>query len=192
MTLISALRSLAAEQDCCLCGCAAEAPVCAACAAAFARLPTATCPICALPSAPDAACGRCLTALPHYDATIAARAYGPPPDQALLAFKYRHALGLARILSGLLEGALAEPPGSGPNLRSGAGAQPDVSIPLPLAAARLSERSFNQAQELARPIASRRNIPLDARGIRRIRMQPPSRRVARGRCRRCDNHRRNA
>ncbi len=49
----------------------------------------------------------------------------------------------------------------------------DLIIPLPLAPARLSERGFNQALELARPIAARRRIALGVRAVRRIRNTPP-------------------
>lgn len=165
------LRKLAAEQDCYLCDCAASAPVCAECVAAFPSLPRACCPCCALPSAaaglPLSAtlrCGRCVSRPPHYDATVAARAYGDPLDHAVQAFKYRHALGLTRFLSGLLDDAIGA---------AGSGSGIDLIIALPLAPARLSERGFNQALELARPIATRRRIALDAHAVRRIRNTPP-------------------
>ena len=114
-------------------------------------------------------CGRCLSQPPHYDATIAALAYGDPLDQAVHAFKYHHALGLARFLSGLLDDAAGASMAGG---TVGPG-RVDLIIPLPLAPARLSERGFNQALELARPIAARRRIPISARAVRRIRNTPP-------------------
>ena len=44
---------------------------------------------------------------------------------------------------------------------------------MPLAPARLAGRGFNQALELARPIAQHRRIPLDAHAVRRVRDTPP-------------------
>lgn len=162
--LRASLWSLAAGQDCYLCDGAATAAVCAGCVAAFPPLPTARCVCCALPAATGQHCGRCLSHPPHYDHTIAALAYGDPLDQAVQAFKYRPALGLSRFLSGLLDEAVSA---------ATAGNQIDLIIPLPLAPARLTERGFNQALELARPLAARRRIRLEARAVRRIRNTPP-------------------
>ena len=44
---------------------------------------------------------------------------------------------------------------------------------MPLAPARLADRGFNQALELARPIAQRRRIAVDAQMVHRIRDTPP-------------------
>ncbi len=166
----ASLDSLTSGQECYLCDGAAAAPVCAECVAAFPPLPAARCPCCALPAAMQR-CGRCLTHPPHYDTTVAALAYADPLDHAVQAFKYHHALGLARFLSGLLDAAVsaAGAPGSG----TGADTRIDLIIPLPLAPARLAQRGFNQALELARPIAARRRIALNARAVRRIRNTPP-------------------
>lgn len=44
---------------------------------------------------------------------------------------------------------------------------PDRIIPVPLHAKRLKERGFNQALEIARPVAKHLRLPLDARGCKR-------------------------
>lgn len=160
-TLITGLRALATEQDCFLCGCTASQAVCAQCVAAMPPLPPARCPQCALPTLESTLCGRCLSSPPYYDATIAALAYGDPLDQALQAFKYRHALGLGPFLAELLDAAI------GPTIAV------DLLVPMPLARERLAERGFNQALELARPIAARRQIRLDAQIVKRTRDTPP-------------------
>jgi ComF family protein len=49
---------------------------------------------------------------------------------------------------------------------------PEALIPVPLHPNRLRERGFNQALELARPIASQLNIPLAADLCRRVRATP--------------------
>ena len=178
MNLTAALHRLAAEQDCYLCGCASVQAVCMECVAAFPSAPAPACPCCALPvphaglNGPRGSCGRCLVNPPHFDATVAAFAYGDPLDKALQAFKYRHALGLTRFLAAQLDrtlGVLARA-----SLVAGS-ASPgvDLIVPMPLARARLAQRGFNQALELARPLAQRRRIPLDAHAVRRIRDTPP-------------------
>lgn len=161
MSVADALRALAAEQDCYLCGGTATQPVCTECVAALPRLPAGICPRCALPSGNGGPCGRCIASAPHFDATVAALAYGDPLDQALQAFKYRHALGLTRFLSSLIDAAIGDIAGI------------DLIVPMPLARARLAERGFNQALELAKPIAARRRIRLDAGAVRRTRDTPP-------------------
>lgn len=152
MKLPGGLSALLAEQDCALCGAITTRPICSACAADFLALPAQICPVCALPSLNRAVCGRCLRHPPQFDATIAAFAYAPPLDQALQAYKYRHALGLTHFLSALLDQAL--------DASGHSGAPPDVIVPMPLAPSRLAERGFNQALELARPIAKRRGVRL--------------------------------
>ena len=129
-------------------------------------------------------CGRCLHAPPHFDATIAAYAYGAPLDQALQAFKYRAALGLGGFLSDALLRAIAvrasatATPSAPAEFAAEAGTAaaavvPDLIIPMPLFRRRLAERGFNQALELARPLARKQHIALDARAVRRVRDTPP-------------------
>lgn len=190
MRLTAALRALATEQDCYLCGCASVQAICMECVAVFPASPPNACPRCALAVPPAGVCGRCLADPPHFDATVAAFAYGDPLDQALQAFKYRHALGLTRFLAAQLDRALDAAQGAsrltgtaspGSAKPSGAAAPPaaaasfgvDLIVPMPLSPARLAERGFNQALELARSIARRRRIALDAHAVHRIRNTPP-------------------
>jgi ComF family protein len=44
---------------------------------------------------------------------------------------------------------------------------PEIIIPVPLHPTRLKERGFNQALELAKPIARHFNIPLDTKSCKR-------------------------
>ncbi len=145
-----ALRRLGAAllpQDCLLCGAGAGTDLlCRACADTLPRLPPALCPVCALPSPPGAGCGACLRQAPHFDATVAGFRYGFPVDHLVQALKYRHRLALAPWFARAL---LASPPPSG-----------DLMLALPLAARRLSERGFNQALEIARPLARALALPL--------------------------------
>ena len=153
------------EQDCFLCGMTAYRPLCESCIAACPTLPASLCPRCALPSALlsptcSSLCGRCLHTPPPFDSTVAAYAYGAPLNQALQAFKYRAALGLARFFGGALAAAVDAHPDTG---------EVDLIVPMPLARTRLAERGFNQALELARPLAKRLHVRIDTRLVERIR-----------------------
>jgi ComF family protein len=134
-----------------------EGLLCEACDADLPRLSVAGCPLCALVSPAGAVCGRCLADRPPYDATFAALAYRFPTDVLVHALKFRGELALARLLGGLL----AE--------RAGCGERVDAVLPVPLSAARLRERGYNQAMELARPVAAALGAPLEARLCERVR-----------------------
>jgi ComF family protein len=151
-------------QDCLLCGQASGGEIlCPACAGDLPRLPAPRCPRCALPTVQGKTCGRCLAHPPHYDRTFAVFDYAFPLDKLIQAFKYGHRLALAAWLGRELT-RLA--------LESGLNSTADLVIPLPLHPARLRERGFNQALELARPVAKALELPLDFRGCARIRHTP--------------------
>jgi ComF family protein len=80
-------------------------------------------------------------------------------DKLIQSFKYGHRLALAAYLGREIA-----------KLASGAAA--DLIVPLPLHASRLRERGFNQALELARPVAATLGLPLDSRTCTRIRSTP--------------------
>jgi ComF family protein len=153
------------EQDCLLCGEASGADIlCRACAGDLPRLPAPHCPRCALPAGDGGPCGRCLAHPPHYDRTLAAFNYGFPLDKLIQSFKYGHRLALA-VMFGRELADLAR--------RAAPPAEADLVLPLPLHPARLRERGFNQALELARPVASALGLPLEAAACERIRPTPP-------------------
>jgi len=91
-------------------------------------------------------CGSCLASPPPFDAAFARVDYAYPWDRLIPAFKFRDALDLAPALADAIVEACA-------------GRDPDETPPLvvavPLSAARLRERGFNQAWELARRVAPR-------------------------------------
>lgn len=146
-------------QDCLLCGDAAGAALlCADCRAALPALPAACCPRCALPTPFGETCGRCLAQPPHVDAALAALPYAFPIDALIQSFKYGHRLAPGRYFGELLAQTAAA-----------LGGDIDLIVPLPLHDARLRERGFNQALELARPLARARRWPLDATSCTRTR-----------------------
>jgi len=147
-------------QDCLLCADVSERDIlCDACTAELPRLPQERCPRCALPTPNSEICGRCLVNLPHYDSTQSAFVYDFPLDRLVQSFKYGHQLALAGYL-GQQIAALAE------------GIDADLIIPLPLHPARLRERGFNQALELARPVSRATRMPIDSRSCQRVRHTP--------------------
>lgn len=151
-----AARAAAAllPQDCFLCGGAGDdALLCPACANDLPCLSGPNCPICALPTPTGSVCGACLKQGPHFDATRTRFRYGFPLDRLVQALKYHHRLAVARYFAeALLEVA---PPDA---------AAADLMMALPLSEQRLAERGFNQALEIARPLAHRLDLPLAVTG----------------------------
>jgi ComF family protein len=145
-------------QDCYLCGAGSGGqPVCADCRTGLPFHRAAACPVCALPTSEGEVCGHCLRAPPAFDATRVAFDYVFPVDVLVQALKYRHKLALA----GFFAEVLGVPQGF------------DLIVPMPLHPLRLSERGFNQAVELARPLAAAAGLPMALAGLARVRNTPP-------------------
>jgi len=150
---------------CVLCGGRGEGErdLCSGCAGDFAaNLPA--CPRCALPLAsPAPACGACLAREPPFTAAWAPFRYGHPLDLLETRFKFGRDLAAGRVLAALLveRARLA-----GPVL-------PALIVPVPLHVARLRERGYNQALELARPLAAGLGVPLREDVLLRTRATPP-------------------
>ncbi len=146
--------------SCLLCaGASAGALLCAPCDADLPRLGGSLCDCCALPITSGDRCGACLTHPPAYDHVCAPYTYAFPADALVQALKYRGMLAIAPLFGGALARCLDE--------------RPDVIVPMPLADARLRERGFNQAQEIARHAARITGITLLARACRKVRDTQP-------------------
>lgn len=154
---------------------ACEAPglegldLCAACATALPWNRCA-CPRCALPLPEPATCGDCLrreAALrrrgrePALAKVHAAFVYAAPLDRLLPRFKFHRDLAAGAVLSQLMAEAAASLP------------RPDAVIPVPLHRARLRRRGYDQALELARPLARSLAVPLRDDLLRRVRSTAP-------------------
>ncbi len=109
-----------------------------------------------------AVCGACLRQPPPFDAALAAVDYSAPWDRLITHFKFHAALDLAPTLADLLLRAWQH---------SGA-ADPGWLLPIPLADARLRERGYNQAWELARRCARGMGAACDASLLLRLRNTP--------------------
>ncbi len=147
-------------QHCLLCTAPATAdPVCAACAAEMPSLAGPRCPQCALPNATGKVCGACIGDPPAYTAVSAAWAYAWPLTIAIRQFKYAGNLALTRWLGAAIVATQRS--------------TVDLIVPMPLAPARLRERGFNQALELARHVGTATAIAVDAGAVRRVRDSAP-------------------
>jgi len=139
---------------CALCGEHGKQVLCTPCRARFLPARQARCVQCALPLPQPAAhtvCGTCLKEGPAYDQTVAACNYSAPLDQLVLNLKFGHQLALAPVFSELLRDAILE---------QRRASLPDLLTMVPLGKIRLAERGFNQALEIARPLARHLGIPL--------------------------------
>lgn len=149
--------------QCALCG----APdttglgLCSPCQADLPPLGTA-CWRCARPLSSTGICGACQQQAPPQDRTLSAFRYAPPLDHMILQLKFHGKLHLARLLGQLTAEYLA--PWVHP--------LPECIIPVPLHPARLRERGFNQALELAQPIAAQLKIPVNYQVVYRKRNTP--------------------
>jgi ComF family protein len=160
--------------QCLMCRAWAREPVCAHCAADDQPAP-ARCSTCALPLAASVAehsaqCGACITTPPPLAACFAAVSYLGPWIDCVSSYKFHSNPGLARYLARRMQRAH----GVGAAL-----AECDVLLPVPLSRERLAQRGYNQALELAKPLARWAARPLDAHSLVRLRDTPPQRTLKR-------------
>lgn len=130
--------------QCAVCRAWPAQPVCEACVERFAQ-PRPRCRTCALqvPAGVDQ-CGRCLREPPPFERCLAAVSYAYPWAGLVTQFKFHGQPGWAGALATLMRSA----PWVEPVLE-----QADLVLPMPLARARLAQRGFNQALQLARALA---------------------------------------
>ncbi|MBA5688463.1 ComF family protein [Rugamonas apoptosis] len=151
---------------CALCGAACPDTLCAPCTTQFFGAGgdrPARCHLCAnpLPAGAEAGtatgpglCAGCLLHRPAFDATVVAADYAMPLDQLVLQLKFGHRLAHAALFARLLRDAVLERPGF---------VLPALLCPVPLGPQRLAERGYNQALEIARPLARMLGVALAPR-----------------------------
>lgn len=144
---------------CIACGLAGDAAsgrdLCAACHLALPWNRHA-CRRCALPlPMTDAGrlCGACQTRTSPLERVTASFAYAAPLDRLLPMFKFHQSMAAGRLLSGLMAETLRD---------VAIGAKDAALVPIPLHRRRLRQRGYDQALELARPLARRLGLPLAA------------------------------
>ncbi|GAB2510277.1 ComF family protein [Pseudoxanthomonas sangjuensis] len=147
---------------CLLCGEAGAhgRDLCAACATVLPWNRSA-CTRCALPLPEPGVCGECLQRPPALTETRAAFVYGFPLDRLAPRFKFHRDLAAGRLLAELMADGLVAAP------------RPEALVPVPLHRRRLRRRGYDQALELARPLARTLGIPLHADLLSRQRATAP-------------------
>ena len=144
--------------QCAVCHDWGDGRLCALCLSRFAQT-VFRCRRCAAPVPGGVeVCGGCLIEPPPFQRTIAAVSYAPPWNWLIHEFKFRNALDLADSLATLLLQAQSLQ----------ADTLPSLMVPMPLNAARLRERGYNQSWELARRCAPRLGCQTDSALLIRI------------------------
>jgi ComF family protein len=146
-----------------------DSVLCAACDAAYWNEARLRCAVCALPLSSrhrqrgnqrDAhRCDACVKTPPAFDATLALADYRAPLDTLARGLKFRARIGLgdefaarlARTADDVLDPADA----------------PTLIVPVPLSRERLIARGYNQAWQIAKPLARALGTRADATLVRR-------------------------
>ena len=146
------------KQNCLLCASpqANSHALCAACLKELPYSPTSSCPQCGL-SSNSFICGSCLNSPPDFDITRAVFIYAFPIDTMMQRYKYGDALHISRTFGKFLVEEI--------DLNS-----IDLIIPMPMHPARLKERGFNQALEIAKVFSGNK---LDYTSAIRQKLTPP-------------------
>ena len=108
------------------------------------------------------ACEACLAEPPPWQGAVAAVDYGFPWDGLVAHLKFRGRAELAGTLAQLLVQAIRQAHRP-PTWQETA----TLVLPVPLSPARLAERGYNQAWELARRVAAALGLPADATLLQR-------------------------
>ena len=128
--------------------------LCAACKAALPWQGPA-CPRCALPQPGGNPCDTCRQSPPPLQAVHAVFDYAFPLDRLLPRLKFHRDLAAGRVLVQCMLERLRTLP------------RPAAIVPVPLHPARLRRRGYDQALELARPLAHSLRLPLRHDVLRR-------------------------
>ncbi|MBD3670321.1 MAG: ComF family protein [Gammaproteobacteria bacterium] len=139
----------------------ADSPFCPDCMASLPWLERA-CSRCGMPVqvAGNADCGHCQQLQPWFDRCQALFQYQAPLPHLVQQFKFHARLDILRLLGRIMAAEFA---------RLDPADRPQALLPVPLHGRRLRWRGFNQALELARPIARRLQIPIETKLVRRTR-----------------------
>jgi len=149
---------------CLLCAGRAQPPhdtICSSCRDDL-KVAQHACRHCAIPlvTQGDLICGDCQQTKPIFDTAYSYAAYKPPLDRLIQQFKFHQNLSVGRTL-GILMARDIQQRGLD---------KPDVLLPVPLHPLRLRQRGYNQALEMARPVAANLKLPLDFTSCRRQKM----------------------
>lgn len=167
------IAGVALPRRCLLCGLSCgelpQGPICARCDAAYWNEPRLRCEVCALPLPALRArrgklrrfrCDACTRTPPPFDATLALADYRPPLERLALGLKFHGRLAVAHEFAKRLARLADDDERCAP--------PPDIIAPMPLAHGRLVARGFNQAWEIARPLARSLGVAAEPALMRRV------------------------
>jgi len=182
MVLKSAIDSLASilfPAPCAICGqtliTASRVPVCTPCLDELERIPDPMCACCGRPLVAAAGqantttrvelrCRLCRTGFYAFDRARSFAVYNSELSEAILLLKYEQVTSLADWFGARLAEIALE---AAPEWRA------DVVVPVPLHSDRRRERGYNQAELIAKPVARRLKLRLDANLLVRTKPRPP-------------------
>lgn len=125
-------------------------------------VPESVCSCCCEPCSEASAgsvCGTCLLNPPAFDRTQVGFYFDAELVALLHAFKYGHQMAYGRILADLLSSRL-----EASNI--------DALVAVPIHPLRRRERGFNQAEQIAMPLAKALRIPLIRGAVKRVKNTP--------------------
>lgn len=105
-------------------------------------------------------CGQCISNPPPFNTTHSLFEYTAPISSLIWQLKFHGNLSIAKLLSDYWIDFISQ--------KYASNSLPELIIPVPLHHARLKERGFNQALEIAKPIGKYFHIPVDTRTCIRI------------------------
>ncbi len=174
---LDALAAIAFPAPCRLCGTtlatASRIPLCDACFTLLQPIAGPKCESCGLPFAspvaaqvPNPQCQSCRMELYAFDCARSFGIYDDALGGAIVLLKYEAVMPLASWFAARLEAVVRE---EFPQR------QFDAVVPVPLFAARLRERGYNQAELIAKPLARRLGLKLGSFLLVRTRPRPAQR-----------------
>jgi ComF family protein len=176
---IDSLASVLFPAPCAICGqtltTASRIPVCAPCLDELERIPEPICACCARPlvsaggqtnmtATIELRCRLCRTNFYAFDRARSLAVYNRALSEAVLLLKYEQVTSLADWFGARLAEIALE---AAPEWRA------DVVVPVPLHRERRRERGYNQAELIAKPVARRLRLRLDANLLIRTKPRPP-------------------
>jgi len=150
---------------------ASRIPICTACLEGFERITGPVCLCCGRPfvspvaaEAAQPLCRLCRTSFYAFERARSFARYDDALSEAISLLKYEEVTRLGDWFAARLAETMACGPGEW---------RADVVTPVPLHPERLRERGYNQAELIARPLAKRLGLRLDAHLLARTKPRPP-------------------
>ena len=137
--------------------------LCRACLEDLPWHPISSCPQCGLDSI-GIVCGSCLNSPPDFDTTHAIFLYQFPIDAMMQRYKYGNSLNIGDSFGRFLSEKINSEYHS-KNI--------DLIIPMPMHPARIKQRGFNQALEIAKVLTKNQPEKLDYKIVIRQKLTPP-------------------